>query len=544
MTSLSWADPAVPSAEDCVVRYALERQAAAVPDRVYVEFEDGSTWTFAETLAHVRQAATAFAHLGVRKGDIVLLWLPNGREFLLSWFAANYLGASIAAPNIAYRGGILQHAIGLIEPRIAVVHESLLARLEGIDIGPMETIVKVRSRDEGAETTYQPMVSVRSAEDVFAAKVDDALLDDPGIAPWDMQMLLYTSGTTGPSKAAIATYVHTATVALVTVEDRVAGGARYLLNMPMSHLSGIIPVMGMLLTGNTVIFSPPFKTDTFWEIVHARKPTICSLLSATAVFIENLPPSASDADNSLQWAFCTPLVKDPPAFSKRFGLNVATSYGMSELSAVIRSAPNPINNESCGQVRAGYEARIVDEFDRELPIGEIGELIVRCNRPWAVSPGYWKNAEATVAAWQNGWFHTGDNFRKDAEENYYFVDRKKDAIRRRGENISSYEVELQALKHPAVAEAAVVAVPSEVEDDVLLVVTVKPGETLAERDLFDFLSPNMAHFMLPRYIRRIETMPKTPSLRIQKYVLRGEGVTADTWDRVAAGIRVRREVIV
>lgn len=543
MTEPSWASPLVPDRDACVLRYVLERQAQERPDDVYAEFEDGSSWTFAETLDHARRAASSLAALGLRKDDVLLVWLPNGPDFIKAWFGANYLGAAIAAPNIAYRGGVLQHVVKLIAPRIAVVHAGLLDRLADLDLGDLKTIVESSVPRPETGEARPTGVTFRKADDVFSGAIDATVFQDPGIEPWDRQMILFTSGTTGPSKAAVVSYVHAQTVSLVTVEERVSGGDRYLLNMPMFHLSGTIPVLGMLLTGGTVLFSGPFRTDSFWEVVRTRRPTIAGLLSATAVFVENLPPRPDDADNSLRWVFCTPLVKDPEAFSNRFGVNIATSYGMSELSAPIRTAPNPKRFDSCGRVRAGYQARIVDAHDREVPIGDIGELMVRCDRPWAVFSGYWRDSEATASAWRNGWFHTGDNFRRDAEGNYFFVDRKKDAIRRRGENVSSYEVELEALNHPDVVEAAVVAAASEVEDEVMLVVTLRDGCELAHEALFDFMRPRMAHFMLPRYIRFVSEMPKTPSLRIQKYLLREQGVTPDTWDRVVAGINIRRAVI-
>jgi carnitine-CoA ligase len=182
----------------------------------------------------------------------------------------------------------------------------------------------------------------------------------------------------------------------------------------------------------------------------------------------------------------------------------------------------------------------VDGNDIEVPHGAVGELILRASRPWEITPGYYRNPQATAAAWRNGWFHTGDAFRRDAGGNFFFVDRLKDAIRRRGENISSFEVEAEALCHPAVLEAAAVPVPSaESEDEVLLVLTARAGQEIDPRALLRFLAPRMAHFMLPRYVRVVAEMPKTPTAKIEKHRLRAEGVTADTWDREAHGVSVR-----
>jgi crotonobetaine/carnitine-CoA ligase len=186
--------------------------------------------------------------------------------------------------------------------------------------------------------------------------------------------------------------------------------------------------------------------------------------------------------------------------------------------------------------------RLVDAHDIEVPRGAVGELVVRTDAPWALNSGYFRNAEATAAAWRNGWFHTGDAFRVDDEGTYFFVDRMKDAIRRRGENISSFEVEAEVVAHPAVAEAAVVPVPSELsEDEVLCVVALAPGARLEPQALIEFLRPRLAHFMLPRYVRVVASLPKTPTQKVQKHVLRSAGITPDTWDREAAGIRVSRK---
>ena len=199
---------------------------------------------------------------------------------------------------------------------------------------------------------------------------------------------------------------------------------------------------------------------------------------------------------------------------------------------------------AAGRPRAGVEARVVDENDCEVPVGEVGELVLRADCPWTMTHGYYKNPEATAKSWRNGWFHTGDGFRMDAEGNFYFVDRIKDAIRRRGENISSYEVETEVLAHPDVAECAVVAVRSDVsEDEVLAVVAPVAGRTLKPEDLIHFLLPRMAHFMVPRYVRIVDELPRTPTAKVRKIELREAGVTPDVWDREAAGIRVRREKI-
>jgi crotonobetaine/carnitine-CoA ligase len=190
------------------------------------------------------------------------------------------------------------------------------------------------------------------------------------------------------------------------------------------------------------------------------------------------------------------------------------------------------------------DVRLVDDNDCEVPDGTVGEMILRTDRPWGMNHGYHKNPEATARAWRNGWFHTGDAFRRDASGNYFFVDRMKDAIRRRGENISSFEVEVEVVAFPAVREAAVIAVPSELgEDEVMAVVAPAPGHEIDPAALLAFLRDRLAYFMIPRYLRVLPELPKTPTAKVLKAELRAQGITPDTWDREQAGISIRRDRI-
>ena len=216
---------------------------------------------------------------------------------------------------------------------------------------------------------------------------------------------------------------------------------------------------------------------------------------------------------------------------------------MTEVSTPIRSGKNPAPLGTCGRPRPGVEARVVDENDCEVAPGEVGELIVRTDRPWAMNHGYYKNPEATARAWRNGWFHTGDAFRVGEDGQYFFVDRMKDAIRRRGENISSFEVETELVR-PSRRSRRRLPSPcpaSSPRRKCWRRSSLVEGATLDPAELIAFLTPRMAHFMVPRYIRIVPALPKTPTQKVQKHLLRSEGITADTWDREKAGIRLRRQ---
>jgi crotonobetaine/carnitine-CoA ligase len=217
---------------------------------------------------------------------------------------------------------------------------------------------------------------------------------------------------------------------------------------------------------------------------------------------------------------------------------------MSELCGPVASGINPPKLGVSGRLRPGFDVRLVDDNDNEVPVGEVGEFTIRAERPWQLLTEYYGNPEATAKAWRNGWFHTGDLLRKDEDGWYYFVDRKKDAMRRRGENISSHEVEMEIFKHEAIREVAAYAAKSEIaEDEVMICISFAPGRVVDHAVLIDFLVPRMPHYAVPRYVRVMEDLPKTPTGKLLKDVLRQQGVTHDTWDREAHGIIIKRQKI-
>jgi crotonobetaine/carnitine-CoA ligase len=263
-----------------------------------------------------------------------------------------------------------------------------------------------------------------------------------------------------------------------------------------------------------------------------------------ATFLMKQPKSENDKKHGVKKAFMVPLSDDAFAFNERFGIDIYTIFNMTEISSPIVSEPNPSVRGTCGKVRPGVEVRLVDSNECVVPVGQVGEMIVRTDRPWGMNSGYYKNSEATAEAWRNGWFHTGDAFRQNESGYFYFVDRIKDAIRRRGENISSFEVEAEICSHPAVKEAAAIGVPSEAtEDDVMAIISIVEGAEIDLKALCEFLVNRMPYYMVPRYIRIVDALPKTPTEKVQKSQLRIEGITSDTWDRDKSGLRFSREVL-
>ncbi len=531
------ADSRVPARETCVVRYLIDRWAEERPDQVYAIFDGGRQWTYWDLREKTVALAAGLARQGVQRSDHVLAWQPNTPEMLLTFFAINYLGAVYVPINTAYRGRILEHVIENSDARLAVIHADLVPRLAGISLSRLQRIVVVGG---DAEATHLPTVPFGT---LSAGGRQLPALARP-IEPWDTQSIIYTSGTTGPSKGVLSSYLHMYTNPGPEAWWFITGEDRFLVNMPMFHIGGLGLSFAMLARGGSVVMPERFSTDHFWPLVRDTGTTAVFLLGVMATFLLKTPPGPTDRDHSVRKVFIVPLSDGAAEFHERFGADVYTIFNMTEISSPIVSAPNPAVRGTCGKVRPGVEVRLVDDNDCEVQVGAVGEMIIRTERPWAMNHGYYKNSEATARAWRNGWFHTGDAFRRDDEGNFFFVDRMKDAIRRRGENISSFEVEAEIVAFPAVREAAAVAVPSEFgEDEVMAVVAPAAGQQIDPVALIEFLRTRMAYFMIPRYIRVLPELPKTPTAKVMKAELRSQGVTPDTWDREKAGIRIGRDRI-
>ena len=527
-------DPRIPPRDQVVVRNLVDRWNRECPDKVFAVLDDGSRWTYAELRQLVVQTALGLQQQGVKQGDHVIVWMPNTPANVRIFLALNYIGAVYVGINTSYRGNLLAHVLNISDARLIVAHADLAPRLSEVATAKLERLVTV-----GDPVTI---------DGLDCTTYDAALLPQSGtlaapercIEPWDPHQIIFTSGTTGPSKAVLCSYLHIYSNAGPESWPCIPGEDRYLVNLPLFHIGGTGITYNMLVRGGSITLVERFDTASFWDVIRRTETTATFLLGVMAQFIEKIPPAPDDADNPLRVMFMVPLAGDIKAFAKRFGVEVYTIFNMTEVSTPIFSEPNPETRGTCGKVRDGVEVRLVDDNDCEVPVGEIGEMMIRTDRPWGMNSGYYNNPEATAKAWRNGWFHTGDAFRMDAEGNFYFVDRMKDAIRRRGENISSFEVEADVGAHPAVREVAAIAVPNEMsEDEVMVVVAPVEGQRIDPVELIEFLRPRMAHFMVPRYVRIVDELPKTPTAKVQKALLREQAVTGDTWDREAAGIRLK-----
>jgi Acyl-CoA synthetases (AMP-forming)/AMP-acid ligases II len=529
-------DPRIPRRDRVVTRDILERWNRLQPEKTFllIESTELATWSYRDAYEHAVQSALGLQNIGVEQDERVLVWLPNSAENARLFLGINFIGAVYVPLNTAYRGQLLSHAIGLSKAKVAIIDATLMPFLEDVPLGTLEKLVVI---GDAAEINRLPVL-----------RYSEVLLPDRGtlrtaqrrIEPWDNQSIMFTSGTTGPSKGVLSSYLHLYSNAGPETWTCVNADDRFLVPFPMFHVGGTAILFSILAHGGSAVLTQRFDASTFWDTVRRTNCSVAFLLGVMASFLEKAPQASSDSDHPLRLVFIVPLGNSVESFGRRFDIDVYTIFNMTEVSTPLWSGANPPLPGTSGKVRPGVEVRLVDANDCEIVQGEVGELIVRTDRPWGMNSGYTDNPEATAAAWRNGWFHTGDLFRRNEDGDYFFVDRLKDAIRRRGENISSFEIEIEALAHPLVQEAAAIGVPSpDTEEEVLICVAPISGTSIDPADLLKFLVPRMAYYMVPRFVRIVAELPKTPTAKVMKQMLRTEGITADTWDRHAAGFDLR-----
>jgi crotonobetaine/carnitine-CoA ligase len=532
-------DPPAIGTLETTLAHVLARRLADSGDKPWLVSEDG-TFTYREVDRLANRLAHGLAGLGVKRGETVLLMLNNSIDFIGLWCALGKLGAIEVPINCSYKGQLLARVMTDSRARLVIANAEYLPRFAELaaELAGIETIVVHDAARAEPPLERTRMVSFR---DILHA--DDAFSALP-LVPWDPAAIMYTSGTTGPSKGVIVSHGHAYEYARGVVDMLEIGRHDvYYSPLPLFHIAGQWAVIyAAAIAGATAVLPNAFSVSQFWPTVRRHRATCSFLLGAMANLLYRQPQAPEDARNSLERVLIVPLIPEVEAFKERFGCLVSTTWGGTEMNCPTRSGFSLANNRTCGRVDERlYEVRIVDENDNELPAGVPGEAVVRPKIPWIVMAGYWNRPDWTVAAWRNLWLHSGDMLMKDAEGNLYFVDRTKDAIRRRGENISSMEVEQEINAHPDVLECAVIPVASaETEQEVMAVIVPKPGRRIAPEALIAFLEPRMAYFMVPRYLEFTTELPKTPTGKIQKFGLRERGLTSATWDRVAAGIKLKR----
>lgn len=510
----------------------LARRVAERGDRTWI-VTPGRSYSYAEIDDRSVRLARGLESLGNAPGATMLSMLPDSIEVIDLWCALARLGVIEVPINNHCLGEILAYMINESLARDMVIHARFADRLLPIAdrLGHLERLVVTGT--EALPSGLAERFTILRLEDLYA----ETRWTGQGPRHHDIMAVMYTSGTTGPSKGAMMTHAHVYEYAFgVTEMLELRETDIYFAPLPLFHIAGrFATVYASCIAGCSAVVLGSFRTETFWDDVRRHGATTSFLLGAMASFLYRQPEAAGDADTPLERLLMVPLIPEVENFKRRFGCLVSTTWGGTEQNCPTRSGFALHDNRTCGRVTTDrYEVILVDENDEEVPHGTPGEALVRAKRPWLLSAGYWNQPEWTVKAWRNQWLHTGDMLVRDEAGNFAFVDRVKDAIRRRGENISSMEVEQQILSHPLVLECAVIPVPAEEsEEEVMAVLVLQPGTDWDPEALTAFLKPRLPAFMLPRYLEQVEALPKTQTGKIQKFPLRERGVTAATWDRRA-----------
>lgn len=521
----------------------LEWRARLSAEAPFLSFQGGLPLTFGQAWSDALDLAFFLDEVGVRKGCTVATLGANSQQAILVWFAINLLGAADAPINPAFIGQPLTHAVSLVEAEIVVVDAAQLPNLQAVC----------------GETARVKLIVAYGAGEALPDRIGNIPLrrlvvgprpagwKAPGAAWSELCSILFTSGTTGPSKGAMITHAQAFLTARHAVEGlRVTDADRFYCAHPLFHMSPrFCVVYAALLTGAQVSFDEKFAASHWIDRIRQTGATVTIGHGPLLEMIHAEPERPDDAQTRLTRIGTSPFPKHIAAdFERRFGLKGIETWGMTEVNIPCwHPFDEPLRPGSCGKVLdEWYEFRVVHpETDQPLAPGAVGEFVVRPRFAWTLSPGYYGNPQATVRAWRNLWFHTGDSGYIDEDGWVYFVDRLGDRIRRRAENISSYDIEVAAKSHPAVLECAAVGVPSEFvsDDDVKLCVVLREGAELTPEALTAFLARRLPPHMVPRYIEELAALPRTPTQKVMKSRLRATGAGNGTWDRHAAGLRLR-----
>jgi crotonobetaine/carnitine-CoA ligase len=471
---------------------------------------------------------------GVRHGDRVAVLAENCFELLALWAGCAWLGAILVPINTASRGAQLEHVLANAVPKVLAAESDLLEHVAALEHVPEEVerlwIIGERGlRVHGLSPEPFPEPGTP--------------LPRGTLKPGDTLAILYTSGTTGPSKGVCCPHaqfywyaVNTAAMLGVREDD-----VLYTC-LPLFHINALNTFVQALVHGARCVVGPRFSASQFWSVLAESGATVTYILGAMASILGKSAASAADTAHSVRVA----LAPATPAhlhdvFRQRFGVTLVDGYAMTETNVVIGPRDREQRPGYMGRLLAGFDARVVDEEDVEVRDGTPGELVMRADQPFAFATGYWRMPEQTLAAWRNLWFHSGDRVLRTADGYFLFIDRIKDAIRRRGENISAWEVEQVLQNHPDVTAVAVIPVPSELgEDEVMAWVIPRDGAEVDPLELIKYCEHRLAYFAIPRYVELIDGLPLTENGKVRKFVLRERGITATTWDREAAGYKPAR----
>lgn len=517
---------------DLVVGDVLSRQAQAHRTDTLLRFRDGDL-TYGDVDDMVNRVAQGLLSAGISRGDHVAIMLPNRPDIVHVVLALAKLGAVAVPVNTDYRGEILRHVLHSSDSTTLVVDTRYLDRIPSLAprLPHLRRLVLCgdAAGREARAATGTPAVALGN------------LLGESGaprieVGFSDLQAIMYTSGTTGPSKGVMVSHAHALTCSLDSLNFLDRWGKTSYCPLPLYHASALWDgLFSAMLCGGAVAVVDRFSASSFWDDVRTFDAQVAMSVFSIIPILLSAPPGPRDKDHPLEMFYVGKSVLDQQ-LRDRFGVRAVETYSATEVGLPIASPYGEWRIGSCGQVHEElFEAAVVDEDDFLVGPGEPGELVVRPKQPAIVTRGYYGSPEATATCFRNMWLHTGDRVWRDEDGYFYFLDRMRDAIRRRGENISAFDLEREVNLHPAVLECAAIAVPSEVgEDEVKLVVVPWAGTELEPEELVEFCRERLPRFMVPRYVEIVDSLPRTPTDKIAKYMLRAQGnkgITPTTWDR-------------
>lgn len=513
----------------------LLRQAERLGSKKFIDI-CGRSASFEEMLHISSQLARGLRKLGVSQSDRVAMLLPNCFELVAMWFAISNLGAIEVPNNPGLKGDLLCHNLNNCGAEVLAADATALAELASIqdNLPNLRTLIVVGTDPKEARAAGIKIDRIVGFDECMAPQPDFDLAD---IHYSDPMAILYTSGTTGPAKGVLMSHHHCHSWARAMAFN-LGYTARdsYFSALPLFHTDAqMFGVYLPLIYGTQTTLVDGFSASRFWDQLRASGATATNLLGAMAVILTRAPPSESDNNNPVRICQCIPMVPDKGAFECRFGMQLVTGYGQTETSFVTLDTVGETRPDSCGRPHPDWEVAIVDETDQPLPPGSVGEIVARPNKSWSMFSGYYRADAKTVQTLRNLWYHSGDAGFMDEDGWLYFKHRLNEAIRRRGENISAFEVETVAEKHPDIVESAAFGVPSEfTEEDIMVVAMRRAGSSLEPADLIAHFRERAPRHMVPRYIEITDApLPRTPTEKIARSALRQRGVSEATFDRGA-----------
>jgi len=511
----------------------LGAQAQRYGDRPLVQFEDNPSRSYREVREHAARWGGMLQAAGVGAGDRVAAMCANREELLFLILGCGWIGAIAVPLNTALRGAQLEHALNNSEPSFLMIDADRVSALHtapGIAHRPTLWLVDDEPVDipDGWSATDLP---------TLRAPVSAA-----AVRPSDTMVILYTSGTSGAAKGVLCPHAQFFWWAILTIEGlEIVEGDRLFTVLPLFHTNALHCFFQGLLSGSTYVFGSRFSASKYWEQVSRYDADVLYVVGAMAAILLERAPTPHDRAHHARVALGggTPARMHAP-FHERFNVSLVNGYASTETNKVLGLDVGDPRIDTMGTARDEFDVMVVDEYGAPCPDGTAGELVVRGREPNILASGYFKQPEKTVEAWQDLWFHTGDRVVRDPDGYFQFVDRMNDAIRRRGENVSSVAVEDVLNAHPHVVQAAVVPVPSELGDDEILAVITTDAADFDPIVLLRFCETRLAYFAIPRYVRVVDDFPLTANGKIRKQVLREIGVDDATWDREAAGFVLTR----